>query len=781
MFAQAKITIEIQQMELGEAIPVTKTREEPPLPVWAPKKFPADMPKELVAAYPQRPRDVGEIPPFFPRNVKQWRTIFDAGPQRTREAGAQGDAYEPIPIIDEPEKRPGNEKELQAALDDTMKKVEKLAVNAELAAINFGSAPTVVDALNLLSTLTQHDLSRATGVQLKSPWADDKLISRTAVVLYHSVFSVVLDKEGEPYDLGGWLEYPILVAPPGSQMQRNLPQKGVYVSVQQYGDGNFRLGPGGIKKVLFGGVGSFIEYGYGYGGPHELQRKIQTYLDWYKPSFLVAISVSSAFKREELSKERIKLQIPILAERTLGYAARDITKRLRNDFENYEQFLASLAKDLIRTLITDKIRDEVIEWIVKKLGTKVIPLVNLAFAAYEILEGEEERKQVRHALAAVIMGIKGTEPDDMTIASKVLGKIASDRIYEKLRQSLINQGAKAVKHAAGKVRPKPPPEPSPEPPPEPTSPEPTAPPPEQTGQSPTGKPQEPAIKPLTPQEIAQIEQLQAAQKKQQQDEHPRATDAKGKGDAGVDKTATEHSESEGDQHRIGVSLIRGHEEESTATAHSDTDAASTATGSPATNNPGTSGQEKLTYSGKPTVPRSTGGPFEFQSHIDAPERRSIGGASVRSRDPNVLIGARREHHREDVAKVIAADPNHPMRAMLDPQSIASGTPRFVTPPYVQGNKRGHPEDWARHPEHWESGHMRTGHMGDADVLVVQSKSRNQEQNYRQETGRRGEVTHDEVVVIGGVAVEGATAWDLWHAGYIDLSHEQMEALPRLKL
>jgi len=77
--------------------------------------------------------------------------------------------------------------------------------------------------------------------------------------------------------------------------------------------------------------------------------------------------------------------------------------------------------------------------------------------------------------------------------------------------------------------------------------------------------------------------------------------------------------------------------------------------------------------------------------------------------------------------------------------------------------------------------MRTGHMGDADVLVVQSKSRNQEQNYRQETGRRGEVTHDEVVVVGGVAVEGTTAWDLWHAGYIDLSHEQMEALPRLKL
>ena len=43
------------------------------------------------------------------------------------------------------------------------------------------------------------------------------------------------------------------------------------------------------------------------------------------------------------------------------------------------------------------------------------------------------------------------------------------------------------------------------------------------------------------------------------------------------------------------------------------------------------------------------------------------------------------------------------------------------------------------------------------------------------------MTVDSVVVIGHVAVEYQSAWDLWRGGFIDLSWDEMNSLPRLPL
>jgi hypothetical protein len=67
------------------------------------------------------------------------------------------------------------------------------------------------------------------------------------------------------------------------------------------------------------------------------------------------------------------------------------------------------------------------------------------------------------------------------------------------------------------------------------------------------------------------------------------------------------------------------------------------------------------------------------------------------------------------------------------------------------------------------------------VLVLQTRYRNQLQDALHETGRRGEVTADRVLVIGHIAVEYHSAWDLWHGGFIDLSWDQMSDLPELPL
>ena len=40
---------------------------------------------------------------------------------------------------------------------------------------------------------------------------------------------------------------------------------------------------------------------------------------------------------------------------------------------------------------------------------------------------------------------------------------------------------------------------------------------------------------------------------------------------------------------------------------------------------------------------------------------------------------------------------------------------------------------------------------------------------------------DHVVVIGNIAVEYKSAWDLWRGGYINMTYEQMQSLPMLDL
>src|SRR5262249_9169119 len=132
-----------------------------------------------------------------------------------------------------------------------------------------GPMRTVSGAIGTLKKVTLNDIALQTGVEFNDPWGDQPLLQNTEVILYHTVFSFVLDKNGEPFDMNGRLHYPILVPEPGSQMRRQCPPPGgVFVSVQKYGFQNYRIANGKIDKVLFGGVGGFEEYGYGYSGKH---------------------------------------------------------------------------------------------------------------------------------------------------------------------------------------------------------------------------------------------------------------------------------------------------------------------------------------------------------------------------------------------------------------------------------------------------------------------------------------------------------------------------------
>ena len=810
-------SIKVVTTVTGEAIPVVSSEETASLPVWAPSRFPPNMAREAVARYPKRPRDISQIPPFDPKNVRLWQAILDQGPQRSATAGrgAGSDAFAPIPIVDEPARRPGKE----------------YAPRAVAQAAGVLKTPTIAEAVGLLSSLSLRSLSRATGVTFTVRDLDAKLAGLTEVILYHSVYTVVLDRKGEPFDLHGRFNYPILVPEPGSQMQRNCPPPGVYVSVQKYGDASFRIGEGPITKLLFGGAGSFVEYGYGYSGPHEFQTTIQRYLDALGRSYIASVSTRSLFQRRDITIDLISDVVPRLVDAALPFTVREVTSRLEKDIEDYQRFIASLTEELVRSLIHEQIRERVRNYLVKKLGPKVIPFLNAASAVYDAVAGAEERMRVRHALAAMILALKGTSPDDMTISAKVLSKVMADEVYERIRQGLVKRGAKLAKHAARQLKPQaktqaPTPDAPPEPSPEPKAPEATTanaavdPAGNVTHQKPVPKPYDPFDKPLTAQEMAEVERLQAARKRKEAEQARKTDDtgadatgtrASGTGDAGTgdDGTGhrkagpehTEHPAGHRGQFVVGESRIEGDTATATGSAATATGSAATATGgaatSPASAGTTTTGtgaaastsqaggtgtptrRRALVEPGKPVVPRSTGDPLEFQTPIGPPRSMTIGGAAVVSRHPSVLLGARKDHFREDVAKVIDADPHHPMRSMLDPSTLGTGEPKFVSTPHGAGGQRE--TEWLRHPEDWQAGHTRSGHAGDADVLALQTRYRNQLQDAVHETGRRGEVTVDRVLVIGHIAVEYNSAWDLWRHGFIDLSWDQMNDLPELPL
>jgi hypothetical protein len=173
-----------------------------------------------------------------------------------------------------------------------------------------------------------------------------------------------------------------------------------------------------------------------------------------------------------------------------------------------------------------------------------------------------------------------------------------------------------------------------------------------------------------------------------------------------------------------------------------------------------------------------GAPLGFQTQIGPEGRTKVGAPGhlvpVTSRSPDVLLGATKRSFRKDTLAVIAADPEHPLRPLIDPATNA-----FRRPPYQHGQMG----DWQQHPYDWQAGHMRSGKARGGDVIVLQTRYRNQSQRgLHEQPGTPGEVTHDEVFVVGGIAVDKMSAWDLWRRGFLNLPAGQTpKDLPTLKL
>lgn len=760
---------------------------DPDYEVWQPRSFPRQTPEEI-AVYPKRPKRVAQIPPFSAENVRAWREVLEGG---------QGMLVQKAPAKSEPTPRRPPAPDPKAAaemLERAAEDARRRLIDVTVASVTAGDTPLVDQALTNLSLLTLDDIARQTKVPF--PKDSGNLLEPVEAFFFHSSRTVVLDKKGEPTNLRGRLTYPILVAEPGHPMIRSIPSSGLYISVQRYGFSTFRIDGSRISKVLFGGVGGMQEnHGGGVVTAHPLHVKIQEYLESRgRFVYVASITTEAGRKPRALTLDAIEERLPILARATLPFLVKQILARIPTKSEEVVALLEQVAIEAIKQLIIDEVRDRVIAFVVKKLGSRLVPLVNVVVALMDAFD-DEQNARIRHALATAEMAVRAQTNEEITIAAKVMAEIVADEVADRVIAVLVGQIQKHAKKAipgAAHGADGTPMAPDADGGDQGTSPAPRADAPGVDGapaaqHAPPPADVPPAVDaPSAPDRPANVDAPAPAGA-------PPALDAPGAAKRPVGFMGTAPPDDDGRPRRTrqddGEDDAPDRRRADVAKPDHDGKTGDPAIGDPATDDTATgsrigtgerigvsdrdptpvdTGREALTRPGKRTSPSREGPMSIANAAIGEPLHTSIGGAEVNSRHKDVLVGARTDNHREDVLKVIANDPNHPMRPMLDD----SGT-SFRQPPYTHGDM----DEWARHPYDWQSGHVRSNRARDGDTLVVQTRYRNQRSSADRE--RTGDVTMDRALVIGGIAVDERSARDLRDAGYIRMTEEELESQPMI--
>jgi hypothetical protein len=421
----------IKESELGDAVQTLSVPPTQPGRAWAPRDFPKGMTVEARAAYPKRPRHVGEIPPFSPKKVAEWRKL------------AARDLPQLSLIPDAVEKKSTADlKVLDAALDKVFHHIDAMPIDPKV--ITSGGKPTIDRARRNLALVSLDSIARETHVKLASDATP--LIEGVEFILFHAAgFTFLLDREGRPTTLG-LLPYAIIVAPAGSDIIRNAPPPGVYISIQRTGFNSFRLNGTAVSKVLFGGVGGFLERTLYLRTEHEIHHLLQYWmLERSLRPYIAGVVSESAIAPRSLTRARLEEVLPELIVRSVPFAVTAVIREANNI--EFAKLAKDMATELFREFLFDEVKKEVELFLVKKIGTKILPLVNLVVSLRELAD-EDERIRVRHAIACMIVAIRGSSADEMTLSANVLGEIMADQFGDAVKSAVM---ARAKRHLGGLV------------------------------------------------------------------------------------------------------------------------------------------------------------------------------------------------------------------------------------------------------------------------------------------------------------------------------------------
>lgn len=281
-----------------------------------------------------------------------------------------------------------------------------------------------------------------------------KLIEVTDLIIYHSVYSVTLDKKGDPVEIMynqricKSAESPILY--PSNDIPLDLkrsfpPDQATYISMAQMAGWGFRIQNNNIQQTLGQMIGGFYFSENAQTAEYPYQNELQAWLKHNSSVVIAAVTSPTALQRKELTMDAFLETLPVLLVASIPYVIEKIKKKITSP--ELLQQLAGIAKEVIIDELKGLIAVKVKNYLVKKLGSKIVPLLNLASTVSDVVSGAEERKQTRIIIACLRLAIQGGSEDDMSISANIMGDVITDKFSD----AIIEKLTAVVKNKAGEL------------------------------------------------------------------------------------------------------------------------------------------------------------------------------------------------------------------------------------------------------------------------------------------------------------------------------------------
>lgn len=323
--------------------------------------------------------------------------------------------------------------EWQKVRDDLLKQLEPADASKQIAAKKTGDIPKINEYIEKsLKHLRISDLEAQTLGKYPYWERDDIVYSHVNYMIYHSVVSVVLDKEGNPAYEKDFFPYALLIRPQRFKefpMMRIVSPPGLYLSIDKGVDKQLVVtddlkvtpipvgdGPVGFVRVF---AAKFHE--------HPFKTELQTFFNRFPPHVLPQIIVDAALGTYNVSPITLYLGMEKIIPNIDTYAVEDIKRRLEYLYVNYADVLAKLGLEMLKSIVTEIVRNWVIKTLLKKIGAKFIPGVNVISAIEDALD-DEGIDWARTIIWCLMMAGISEQTDDITIATKVFTKAAVDKV-----------------------------------------------------------------------------------------------------------------------------------------------------------------------------------------------------------------------------------------------------------------------------------------------------------------------------------------------------------------
>jgi hypothetical protein len=679
------------------------------------------------------------------------RTVMAAGKKMVKTDGL-------IPIIEKVEKSV-DEKELEKALEVADANVR---IKQELENTPPGDTPLINNYKANLTKLTLEDVYKQTGVTIKNR-ADWKLSDLIEVIYFASYITIVLDKNGEPFDgngIYGLFKYGMILYSKKFKTVKFIPPPGKYVSLGPMAGQQFSFEGGVINKlpIQYNGILAYQEVDVT--GQWEPDYQIEANERFAKNNvYIGSLVVDSAYRPNEITLSSLISTLPDIVEETMPYFYKVVTKKIHSWFENYQDFLKEIAEEVLKNILIETLKSLARKYIIKKIGSKIIPIINAIASIKSSIDAMRGKDTERDNIAVncVRLYLKGITQDDKTLSVKILANILGDAFEDEIKSVIIKKATSLGVSLVERIKPvrKETPVNSTPADPQKQLPVPEAP----KDDSPKQKDEK------SKNDNAEIvnKGLKAFQETYKPLEEQRAIDNKAKSRPEEVHTVKDETPKVIKSHDDDKNNTDNPKSNSKIETKQEEESRELVNRKIGGSGDDSKGSEKNTRpkKGKDTNKKTGKGSKDEKQEEEA-------GGKLRSKPDKpvkvypyleVFTHTTREKFRDNLVTFFKNNPNHPLSA------IYNATTNKLQPSTQKGMGAFY---WEEHPEAIQAGHVRSKHSGAEDQIVIMTAHENQLYNRTIESRRKGSIQGGfKVAIIEGIPVSVESAKHMVQFGKLD--------------